>query len=977
MRGAFPPRSCWLLLIVLSVCLLAAAAFAADTQTVSVRVGTHPDFGRVVFDLPPKAAAGYHLTQDGDRVTIKFDNAASVASSPRGTRNILSITGSDGSAELVVAPGTSVREQHYGNHVVIDIVDAGVGGTNSFHPPAGPAAASPVVPPAAKPPLQATPSPPAPKPPSQATLPPPAPKPPLPQPAPSPSVAEPVPKPADVAPPPSAQVATEAAPATTTASLAPPDEVTQASTLVVPFSGSPLGAAAFRRGQTGLVVFDRPITLDLSGLHDDPVFSTATAQTLPAATVVLVRLEPSQSLSLKSGAGYWRISEVAAEPGLKPIGAAVADGRLVLSATAASAVVTVADPVTGETLLVGTQRHDGEGVPVRRHLVDFTLLPTWLGVVAAPANDRVALRSVQAGFLVSGNPGPLALSPPSEMADVLGHAAGLTRQFDFPEQPRAVALDRLSRAVAVDAMSPPLARGPRRQAVARVLLALGMGAEAEAMLQMAAQDDPAMADSPDNAALAGIAALLAHRPDEAGGLDDPRLPKTDDISVWRAYRRAAMQPGSPVAATELAAGLPLILSYPETIRDRILPNVAETLVEGGQTDVADALLKVRKNDASLDLARGMLREVKGDTAGALAIYDRLDQSRDQRLHARGAAKAVELRLASGAIDARKAADRLEKLLYAWRGDQIEQALRDRLAELRERLGEWRAALTLLRETEALFPDDKTRHAKLVDAFAKFLGGSGADSVSPLELVALIDENADLLPADGEGEALQSRLADRLLALDLPQRAGPLLEKLMNAAPTGAGRAGFGARLAALRQREGDTQGVLAALTASDAEDLPKELADRRTLLRAAAHARGGDTQRALSELESVNSAASDEARATILERANSWPAAQKALADYAAKTVPSDGALDDAQRRTMLRLATAAALAGDDAALAALREHDAVRMGNGPVADMFRLLTADPVRSVADLKRAGREAALARALPGDLKALQQQGVQTR
>ena len=43
-------------------------------------------------------------------------------------------------------------------------------------------------------------------------------------------------------------------------------------------------------------------------------------------------------------------------------------------------------------------------------------------------------------------------------------------------------------------------------------------------------------------------------------------------------------------------------------------------------------------------------------------------------------------------------------------------------------------------------------------------------------------------------------------------------------------------------------------------------------------------------------------------------------------------------------------------------------METGPLADMFRLLTADQVRSVGDLKRSGQEAALARALPGQLKA---------
>ncbi len=103
---------------------------------------------------------------------------------------------------------------------------------------------------------------------------------------------------------------------------------------------------------------------------------------------------------------------------------------------------------------------------------------------------------------------------------------------------------------------------------------------------------------------------------------------------------------------------------------------------------------------------------------------------------------------------------------------------------------------------------------------------------------------------------------------------------------------------------------------------------------------------------------------------NDWPAAQRALTDYAAKTVPPEGKLDDAQRRTLLRLATAAARAGDNAALTALRQREGARMGTGPLADMFRLLTADQVRGVADLKRSGQEAALAHALPGELKALQ-------
>ena len=221
-----------------------------------------------------------------------------------------------------------------------------------------------------------------------------------------------------------------------------------------------------------------------------------------------------------------------------------------------------------------------------------------------------------------------------------------------------------------------------------------------------------------------------------------------------------------------AATLPLLLAYPPEMRDRLLPLVAETLVAGGEIATAAALLDARKDDAALDLARAMLQEAKGDSAGALAGYDRLAQSRDRSLHARAADRAVELRLATGAIDAKQAADRLEGLLYAWRGDRPERALRERLAELKARTGAWRSALALLRDSETLFPDDKAAiHGELTDMFAALLRDDTADSLAPLELVSVVEENADLLPAGPDGDALQAKLADRLVALDLPKRAG--------------------------------------------------------------------------------------------------------------------------------------------------------------------------------------------------------------
>jgi hypothetical protein len=507
------------------------------------------------------------------------------------------------------------------------------------------------------------------------------------------------------------------------------------------------------------------------------------------------------------------------------------------------------------------------------------------------------------------------------------------------------------------------------------MVALGWGAEAEAMLGLAAADDPVLASTPELVGLTGIAALLAGRPTEADGLVDTRLNGSDEMTLWRAVREAALTPGSAQAASGFASTVPLLDVYPTALRQTLLPIAFETMIEGGQGPVAARLLAGRPDDASLDLARALLRATNGDTDGALAGYDALAAGPDWRLHTIAAARAVELRLSAGRIDAAAAADALDRLLYAWRGGRRELTLRERVAALRQQSGAWRPALAMLRESEDLFPDDKdTIAARLKESFAALLRDTALDSMKPLDLVALVEENADLLPGGAAGLDLQERLADRLVALDLPRKAAPVLEKLMQASTGPAGKAGFGARLAALLLHEEDAKGALAALTASEAVDLPAALVEQRALLTATARARLGDAAGAAAGLAGLDTAATDAAPATILEQAKDWPGAEHALAAYVAKTIPeadilAPAPLTEAQQRILVRYATAAAQAGDDATLAMLRTRFGGWVPAGAFGDMFRLLTAQPVQGVVDLPRAGRENVLAHDLPAGIAAL--------
>jgi hypothetical protein len=73
--------------------------------------------------------------------------------------------------------------------------------------------------------------------------------------------------------------------------------------------------------------------------------------------------------------------------------------------------------------------------------------------------------------------------------------------------------------------------------------------------------------------------------------------------------------------------------------------------------------------------------------------------------------------------------------------------------------------------------------------------------------------------------------------------------------------------------------------------------------------------------------------------------------------------------KTVLRLATATARAGDDAGLTQLRGRYRDRIGAGPLPDMFRLLTVEPIRTEADMGRSKQEISLAASLATDLKAI--------
>ncbi|WP_458096430.1 hypothetical protein [Roseomonas sp. WA12] len=923
---------------ILAVCGPLLLASPAMADRVGVRLGDHPGHGRIVLDLAAPDAP-FRVEEGPDAVLIRLGLGleADVPAPRRLPRNLLSLSRAEDGLRLTLRPGTRLRHYRLGNRLVLDVLD-------------GPAAAP--VPGASAP----TPGPEAaarPRPTQRqaragrgARTPDPAPQPvpvtvvPV---TPPPVLAE-APRQAAVPPPPEPPRNAPSQPIQPTALPLRAISGDDGRALVLPLPAE-TGMAILRRGDTLLVVLDQPHALDAAPLRNDPVFGALRVDTLPEATILRLPLAAPAALRARRDGDRWLLTASPTAGRERSILAEPESGRVVMRVASPGRPVPIADPETGLPILVGTVREPGQAMPAPRSLAQLDFLPTQLGVAALARADSAGLRRTADRFVLSGITGAATL-------DLAFDAGSMTRLMELPALDPTAAQERLRAQQASLAATPPLARLPLRRAAAEGMLALGLAQEAQAMIRLAFQEDPRASSDPRSLLVHGAAALLASRISEAQGLSTATLPAQDEVILWRAAL-AASGLDAAAAAPGFAATLPLLLAYPEPVRARLLPLAAEALAEANDRPALTRLLKAAGDRPDLALARARLAEAEGRTEEALRLYADVAEGRDRLSRARALRRSIELRLAAGTLDTAGAAASMEAALYAWRGDAEEFGARLRIASLRQQAGGGRGALDLLKETGEAFPDrgEQLRPAQEAALLHALL------HEPPTLAVALSETHGGLLPRDDRAAEALSLLAERLAAIDLPDRGAALAQQAIERSSP-ARRPAMATRLAALRLNAGDPAGALTAMQATPAPDE----AVPRGLLAARAKAALGEGEEAVSILRSLGTAGLPALGALLAERQD-WAGASDALLALA-----NDRPEDPASAREVLRAAAFAALGQDMARLTALRGTWLPRLGGGPIAEAVRLLTADPVRGVSDLPRMQRELDLFRGFPNKLEA---------
>ncbi|HEY0420782.1 MAG TPA: tetratricopeptide repeat protein, partial [Acetobacteraceae bacterium] len=310
--------------------------------------------------------------------------------------------------------------------------------------------------------------------------------------------------------------------------------------------------------------------------------------------------------------------------------------------------------------------------------------------------------------------------------------------------------------------------------------------------------------------------------------------------------------------------------------------------------------------------------------------------------ARGDMALAEHQVRTGAITPAQAAEKLERLRFAWRGDELELDIVERLGDTYIQAGNYPAGFDTLRQAAALNPDNP-RAARITERMSKvftdLFSRDGAAKLKPLEALGLYDQFKELTPVGAAGDAVIRNLAERLVEIDLLGRAAELLQHQVDYRLQGVDKGKVGARLAAIRLLDSKPDDALKALDASTVPDLPADLQAERRVLRARALSQLKRPAEALALLAQDSSLPAEMLRVDIAWRAGQWADAATALVKVIGPPPAADAPLPRETGKLVLNRAVALALAGDAPALEKLRSDFGPVMGKGPDADSFRVLT--------------------------------------
>ena len=725
-----------------------------------------------------------------------------------------------------------------------------------------------------------------------------------------------------------------------------------------------IGSAIFRRANYLWVAFDKRATLDTKTIVSNSNNIIQEINLIPSSkgTVLRMRTSPNMNPKLlktdKDISLEFGPSPLTANDPLKVLAAPGARGgaKVLVPSSKPAKPIACTDPLIGDNLIIVPMTSVGAGVPDMYIYPQFDILASSQGVAIVPRIDDLRVRSKRNGVVIDST-GFLAISK------VPG--TDLSRAKRKKKKEVSLIIKDLNKFIVNDPLKLTPIRhnlvraaaegtGPEREKarldLAKFFLANGFSAEIFGVIAAVELDRPQASKEALVRMLHGTANFLLGRYSEAlVDFNDPSLKKNDEADLWRAAAESKSG-NSKDSSKVLIRTERVIKKYPRRLKLVLGLTIAEAAIDVGKSKPAMRAIKVvnkiepdNLEKARIKYVEGKLKELKKDFEGAIKDWDEVIRSKHLPTKVQAQVARTELLLKLKKMAPREAIKEYENLRYAWRGDNFEFETLRRLGGLYISEQFYREGLEVLKQAATYFRYNPKapEAARLMsstynDLFLKRV----ADNIDAIKAVAIFEEFSELKPAGEKGDEMVRYLADRLVEVDLLERAGDLLQEQVRERLEGENKARIGAQLALIRMLARQNDLALATLNETDTGNQSENLKIQRRQLRARILFSQKEEVKALELLEEDESEGADLLRYEIYWKLKQWAKAVDVLRRLFKLANAKPGKpLNDKQASRLLNFAIALALSGGDRTIVRIRKDFGSAMGNHRLGEAFRLVT--------------------------------------
>lgn len=683
-------------------------------------------------------------------------------------------------------------------------------------------------------------------------------------------------------------------------------------------------------------------------------------------------------------------------------------GKLIWPFKYIGKVLDVPDPVTGQMIKVVTVNDSTQNAGHAKSYVDFDLLRSPVGLAISPKVDDLIVEVTDKGVEIF-RPAGLHLAPEKEVeaAQIFanqqrakqekvmkqkneGHSKGDNQKtekhikthgtrnegythgdknqkdsfFKFNDWMMKNANDSLAHKKTILLSTLPTKSDAAKVedliTLGKMFLSYGRGAEALGFFDFASDELPELTESPEFKAFRGVAKALDWKSAEAlSDLLHPKLDNEKEVKYWRSYVLADLGDWRQ-AASFLPDSFQPIYNYPHNISGRLALRLAEVALRDGKVNAANELITLVEHhkdelltpfEAYLRYLKGEASRQKGKIDNAKEIWADLSEDKDDLYRTKSALALAILKSNENEINNGEKIDALERLRYAWRGDELEAQVKYWLGDAYFKKNDYLKGLHTMRDGASVAAGSALGERIAGDmskAFTTLFLEDKLEGVTPLDAVALYEEFSELTPLGEDGNKLMQVLAEHLVKADLLPRAAKILRHQVDHRLEGEDKIKIAIRLAALEIMDKHPQGSVNALAKAtnelrriSNEETKNKYARQIGLLKIKAYLQNRQYGKALSLLEKMPEGQDvNRLRADITWQAGYWNDAADAIhtimmdENMVEKTELTD---DDASM--ILNRAVALSLDNDRLALANLRQRYIQLMKDTNKARQFEVIT--------------------------------------